>query len=107
MQVALFAAASGLKIRTLITVAGPVRKDMREVAAKARGNIHRWVHVASDSSDRWQWMGTLFDGKLGIIREHPLADRNVRIKDVGHSQLLRDPAQFHHWTEQKLLEELR
>jgi hypothetical protein len=107
LQVALAAAANGLKIDTLLSVAGPVRKDMREVTAQARKNIRYWVHLHSDKSDRWQWFGTLFDGKIGIVREHPSADLNIKVPQVGHSEMLREPARFPLWTELGLWEVLR
>jgi hypothetical protein len=107
MQVALYAAALGLKIHTLITVTGPPRKDMRDVTAKARPNIKHWLHIHSDNSDWWQVFGTLFDGKVGSGRKHPSADVNVRVDDVGHSGLLRNPTQFAQWQEQGWLEVLK
>jgi hypothetical protein len=96
LQVALYAFAYGLKGR-LIDVSGPVRKDMRVIAEAARPNIRSWTHIHSDQSDRWQWLGELFDGHLGIVRKHPLADRNSLVAGVGHSELLNDPTLFHHW----------
>lgn len=97
LQVALYAAAMGLKIDRLIDVAGPVRKDMMDVAKTARPNIRRWLHLHSDFSDRMQWLGELFDGHFGIVREHPLADENDGVRKVGHGGLLRDPNDFHFW----------
>lgn len=91
LQVALFACAEGLKINTLISVCGPIRKDMAPVAAKARPNITKWINLYSDGSDRWQWFGEFFDGHLGIVREAPLADVNKQIPETGHSGLVRDP----------------
>lgn len=99
MQVVLFAAAAGLKIDTLISVAGPVRADMRMTTMMARRNIRRWVHLHSDWSDKWQWLGEIGDGVLGIVRAEPLADENDTIPGVGHSRLLRDPTTFHFWKE--------
>lgn len=96
-NVALCAAAAGLRIHTLITVSTPVRKDMMAIAERAVPNIGVWWHVASDRSDAVQWLGELFDGAFGIVREHPLAHRNVRVKAVGHSRLLEDPAVFSEW----------
>ncbi len=98
MQVALYAAAQGLKIAHLITMAGPVRKDMRETTAIARTNIAYWTHVHSDRSDWMQVFGGLFDGHFGIQRKHPAADRNIFVRKVGHSKLLREP-DFQVWRE--------
>lgn len=97
LQVVLYAAKFGLKISTLVSVGSPVRRDMLEVAEEARPNIHRWLHLHSDKSDKWQWFGELFDGHLGVVREHPLADTNDTVPGVGHSSLLRDPTKFDLW----------
>lgn len=112
LQVALYAAAGSegaprLRIHRLISIGSPVRDDMMDVARQARPNIGEWLHVHSDSSDRTQWLGGLFDGALGIVRTHPLADVNVGIPQVGHSGILEDPALFRHWTEDGLLDWLR
>lgn len=96
-NVALCAAAAGLRIHTLVTVSMPVRDDMMAIARAALPNIGVWWHVASDRSDAVQWLGELFDGAFGIVREHPLAHKNVRVKAVGHSRLLEDPAVFPEW----------
>lgn len=100
LQVALYAAAVyGVKIRNMMSMGSPVRKDMEAVAKAARLDIKQWLHVHSDGSDKWQWLGEMFDGKLGIVREHPLADRNDFVPKVGHSELLRDPSKYHFWKE--------
>lgn len=98
LQVVLHAAGTyGLKINRLVSVSSPVREDMRKTAELARKNIAFWTHLHSDFSDRWQWLGEMFDGHFGVVREHPLADVNVKIPKVGHSQLLRDPEKFDLW----------
>ncbi len=98
LQAVLYACANyGVRLNTLISVSSPIRKDMVEVSEKARPNIGYWTHVHSDSSDRTQWFGTLFDGALGIVRAHPLADLNVKIPKVGHSDILKKSKNFHHW----------
>jgi hypothetical protein len=96
VQPALWAFALGLRGR-LLSIGSPIRKDMLPIAERARPNIARWVHVHSDGSDNWQWLGALFDGRIGVYRQHPLADVNRLIPKVGHSEILRDPTQFHHW----------
>lgn len=107
LQVALHAAARGLKVDRLLDLAGPVRKDMMPIANRARPNIRRWMHVHSDHSDRWQWLGEFLDGHFGIVRQHPLADRNISVADVGHTSLLREPKQFHHWVNHGLVNFLK
>jgi hypothetical protein len=107
LQVALYAAAYGLKIDRLLDIAGPVREDMMDIAKLARPNVRSWAHVHSDCSDRWQWFGEFLDGHLGIVREHPLADRNVAIPSVGHGGLMRDPEAFHFWLDTHLVDFLK
>jgi hypothetical protein len=106
--VVLYACADhDLKVGTLISVGSPVRKDMMCVAKRARGNIGTWIHVHSDGSDRWQWFGELFDGHFGIVREHPLADRNDSVPGVGHGNLLRQPQHFHYWVDRKWVDPMK
>lgn len=107
LQVALYACRYGLKVKSLISLGSPIRKDMQETAQLARPNIGHWTHVHSDSSDRMQWFGELFDGHWGIVRKSPLADVNESIPKVGHSELLRDPQQYHYWVERGWIERLK
>jgi hypothetical protein len=100
VNVAVFACGKyGLKIAGLITVMSPVRGDMLGWAARARPNIGRWIHLHSDASDRMQWLGGLFDGRFGIVRQHPLADINISLPKAGHSKVLHDPAWFGGWAQ--------
>lgn len=108
LQPILYACAEGLKLRALISVSSPVRSDLLEngIASAAAKNIGHWTHVHSDRSDRWQWLGTLADGMLGITRAHPLAHRNVAIAHVGHSKMLNEASRFHLWRDERLLDGL-
>lgn len=94
LQVALFACAEGLKVNTLISVGSPVRSDMLDVARRARPNIGFWLHLHSDGSDRFQWLGEVGDGGLGIVRNHPFADQNNTYPGVGHTGILNDARLF-------------
>ncbi len=108
LQVVLFACAEeGLRVRVLISVGSPVRRDLWSVAQQARPQIQTWLHVHSDASDRWQWLGEIGDGLLGIVRAHPLADRNTCVPRVGHSRLLRDPTCYHEWVDRGWIRLLR
>lgn len=108
LQVTAYAAAiHGLKINTLITVGSPIRKDMSLAYERLRANTKYWLHLYSDWSDRWQWFGELFDGHLGIVRQHPLADENVCTPGVGHSDLLRERDRYHLWKEKLWIDKLQ
>lgn len=90
-----FACHEGLWVPTVIFVSGPIRKDVDREAAGARENIGRLICLNGGRKDRWQWIGTLFDGRFGIERQDPEADVWETYKDADHSSLLRDPKQFH------------
>lgn len=107
LQVVLFAAAMGCKIRRLISIGSPVRADLDAIAVDARKNIEHWTHVHSDHGDRLQWLGTIGDGVLGIVREHPHAHRNICVPGVAHTRLLNDEKQFHWWDDVGLINTLR
>lgn len=99
LQVVLYACQLGLRVRSLVSIGSPVRADMRAVSVAARRNIGAWLHLHSDWSDRWQWLGAVGDGALGIQRRHPLADLNRALPGVGHSRILTDPKAFGIWPE--------
>lgn len=94
MQVVAYGCANGLKVNRLLTIGSPVREDMRDVYELARPNIAQWRHLYSDASDRIQWFGTLFDGKLGIVRRQAFADLNVQVPRVSHSKLLHESSEL-------------
>lgn len=90
-QVAIYAAAQGLIIDTLVTVGTPVRRDLRRFCQVARVNIRRWIHVYSPN-DPVQLQGVLGDGggPLEWPRDVSQADQNVEepTKEPGaHSKL--------------------
>ena len=82
-QAALYAAYYGLVVQTLITVATPVRRDMRMTASLARPNIAFWVNLFTDGTDLWQILGS-----RSFRRRMPLADQNLYEEGVGHRGLL-------------------
>jgi hypothetical protein len=93
LQVVSFAAAYfGVEIDALISIGSPIRSDIPYDLA--RKHIRFWQHVHSDRSDRWQWLGGIGDGALGIVRACPHADVNHALPDVGHSRILHEPALF-------------
>lgn len=92
-QVAAYAASKGMRIDCLVTVATPVRKDMKQTYEYARGNIGCWIHLYSDRSDWMQWFGSWFDGSWRLRRKMSYADQQIQIPGVGHSGLL-NPAMW-------------
>lgn len=77
-QVAIYAAAQGLLIDTLVTVASPVRRDLRRFRKAARVNIRRWIHIYSPN-DPVQLEGCIGDGSgpFEWQRDVSKADQNV------------------------------
>lgn len=98
-QVALYAASYGLKINCLVTVGKPVVKSMAPVIEKALPNINRWLCLHSER-DIWQILGSLLDGRIGLVRAEKLATRND-VMPKGHGDILRDPRVFHEWVDRK------
>lgn len=98
LQVVLYACAKyDLKIHRLVSVMSPVRDDMMALAEEARPNIGSWMHLYTDSSDGWQVLGQLGDGKLFGTRRHPMADYSIRVRGVGHTGVLENPSLFSLW----------
>lgn len=90
-QVALLAAKE-LKVDLLVTVATPVRQDIKASVKTARGNITHWTHFYSNERGTpWQWLGSLFDGKLGVERGFKWANENFFVPDQTHAGLLSCP----------------
>lgn len=106
-QIVAFACAAGLKVDRLITVGSPIRADMAHIYDQARDNIGYWLHLHSDHTDRWQWLGSIGDGVLGVVREHPWADDNQAVRHVGHSGILTDEDGIRMWHRFGWLEVLR
>lgn len=88
-QVAL-RAARDLQIDLLVTVATPVRADIKPWIREARGNVREWTHFYSprERGLPWQRLGSLFDGLFSPSQFFKWADRNVAVPDMGHSDLL-------------------
>lgn len=89
----------GLKINGLITVGTPIRRDLYAVYQAANSQISRHLHLYAGWRDYWQLLGSLFDGKFGLHREHPFAEWNDEIKNGNHGCVLRDKAFFPLWLE--------
>lgn len=91
-NVVLCAAARGARIRNLITVSTPVRRDMEKIILQARGNIDNWLHVYDSRTDYVAVLGTLFDRRIRIVHRMDMADRNDDVKQfrTGHSGMFEE-----------------
>lgn len=106
-QVALIAAASGLKLRTLTTVGTPVRNDVP--AAKAAANIAFWQHIYDKDFDKMGWIGSWFDRKWSSDRTFKdiEAVHRLPLKDIDHSKVLREEAHITKWLTEGWAENIR
>lgn len=114
-NVAAYAAKHGLKIRVLVTIATPVRKDMEPVWLAGSRNIGFHLHVhALGGTDWMQWFGQIGDGVWSAARQMIFRDKAGRItyaadisQGVGlmqHSRLISDPSQLSRWRSEALLD---
>ena len=93
--VCLYAAAAGATIPRLITVATPVRADLRQTREYASAHIAGfWAHIYG-GLDGWQLLGELGDGggPFAWARRMPEAHLNVWGGWARHGALL-DPARW-------------
>lgn len=88
----------GLKVNGLITVGTPVRKDMDSIYKEAAKNIDHHLHLHAGWQDYMQILGAIGDGRWGIHREMPYAERND-VMPKGHGDILRDPTLFKTWVD--------
>lgn len=95
----LYAAAHGRRIPILVTVGTPYRSDMKDVIEQARPHIGHWVHVFDRGRDLIALGGQFGDGAIHPDRQQPRADVNLGLDNIDHSLILRDPTQFHYWTQ--------
>lgn len=98
LQGTMYCCAEGKKIRRLVSMGSPFRKDMGKIIEQARPNIGEWVHVMDAHWDKMGQLGEFGDGQISFNREHPAADLNVKFDGVGHSDMLNNPMFFPFWT---------
>ena len=97
---AIYAAAAGARLDVLVTIASPVRDDMRETYRIARPNIGYWLHVYDAKFDRTGSAGAFGDGSFDWwwnpkSRHQPVAHQNLALLGISHSRLLNeDSARF-------------
>lgn len=79
-------AALLIRMPPLITIATPVRQEIRAVAreAMARGHLPAWRHLYDPGFDIWQFLG----GGRGGFRLPRMVDHAV--PGVGHGRVLRE-----------------
>lgn len=106
-QVVAHAAAMGVEIDRVVTIATPYRADMEVTYAKARASIRRWAHVLDSDGDNTAWWGAFGDRRVGNVRHFTQADANIKIAGIGHSGLLSDPKHFHWWTCAGIIDHLK
>ncbi len=108
-QVAILAAFYGCKIRNLITVGTPVRKEIEDLLPAAVGNIGYWLHIADGKNDMWSVFGAIGDGRVSVRHFFDMADRNDNIKGTGagHTGILMKREFFPLWDTYAWHEELR
>lgn len=105
-QVALFMAASGVKIRTLTTVGTPPRADVPAAAALA--NIGYWQHIFDLKTDWMGWLGQIGEGIKERRRSFRLAGmRDIPLRSIGHSSILRDPKHIPYWVSEGWLVDIQ
>lgn len=97
-QLVFYSLRLGARIRRLVTIGTPVRKDMRDVVWAAKNQLFktggRWRHFYSPDGDRTQWLGSLqLNNLFGIERKFNHAE-NCPTPGAGHSRVLNDPEYF-------------
>jgi hypothetical protein len=75
-------------LHTLITICTPVRKDMRDAYDAV---TCPWLHVYD--ANIWSNRMQLFGARLSFEMKMPGA-QNLKLKGIGHSELVRDPLRF-------------
>lgn len=92
----------GLKVDGLITVATPIRNELKDLYEAATANVCRHLHLHAGWRDYMQILGSMFDGKFGLHRKHPYA-RNAAMPG-GHGSILRDKELFPYWLDKGWLD---
>src|SRR3990167_6418911 len=82
-----YAATMGLKIKTLVAVAPPVRREVVELLPLGRKSVGRLVEIRGGRRDLMQLLGALFDGRLGFYRDLPGSEKIIEPEGT-HSGLL-------------------
>ena len=93
-QVWAYAAALGLRCRTVIAIGPPRRHDMEDVIRMARKNVSRFVLIIDKDGDRMASLGGFGGGSLLYSRTFDFdggrPDQTIRIPEIDHSRILGD-----------------
>lgn len=91
LQAVLFAAAIGQKLGTVISVSGPIRRDMKRALRAGMGNVEKWVQVADPNDDSTIREGEAGDGTVGWNYDLDIPGAiNVHTPGSGHSGMTTD-----------------
>ena len=89
MQIVAYAAYFGLRLGTVVTVAGPKRDKLDRQYKSIQTGSKCWIHVHSDWRDVWQLFGSLRWGSpFGQARDMKYANKNVYIPHTSHTDLM-------------------
>lgn len=109
-----YACANGLRIKVLVTIATPVRKDMEAVWKLARPNIGYWIHLHAMGDDWMQLFGQIGDGiwspaRQMIYRDKTgrvtvAADQNYGLPLIQHSRMVSDPTCMPMWKDRGIID---
>ena len=101
LQVLAFACVRGALFKTVLSVSGPVRRDMLRARRAAQARIGSWVRFADPTgTDRTILDGELFDGQFERAPFALPEGITVSTPGSGHSGLVNDVAlreQFKFW----------
>ena len=75
-----------MKVKALITLGTPVRRDTRLALGMMAEAAEAWTHIYSPS-DWWQLLGGIGDGHFSLRRKMRHAHRNIRVKGLSHADL--------------------
>jgi hypothetical protein len=87
----MFLLALRLRIRRLITVATPVRKDMLNImlpAIEQSKTFESWHHIYSPDDGIWQKWGSFFSGNKQFKRQMPEPAINIERPGFDHTELM-------------------
>lgn len=107
LQVVAYACDQGIRVKNLISVGSPIRRDMEHLYKCIRNSTIRWLHISDGNNDRIQLAGQFGDGILSRRTFNKFANFNNPLPNISHTRILSDPNAFHYWVDLQWLEFLR